>query len=234
MSPVRRQGKQQIPLFTNLPCLHGSGLKPDNKCIFVFQKIREEPHSSCTWGLWVRYFSNQVSNFFSWDTTPQLDAFMLFSGSGQKESIIMRPRAAPNNPSMGIFFLSKQIEFEAVWRLTFKQGPLTVTGNWEQVLIILGELKLDYSQFMSSEAASRHCGLPLSHVPDNNVSILLLLRLASTCGDVSLVRSSDAEHFKHMAVKLLLLWPQRTCHEYVLNWRLSNLRKNFFVLVFIR
>ena len=68
---------------------------------------------------------------------------MLLSRDRNKERIIVRPGATPDDAVVCIFLLMDQIKFEAVRSLAFEQTPLAIARHGQQMLVILCKLKLD-------------------------------------------------------------------------------------------
>lgn len=101
------------------------------------------------------------------------------------------------------------------------------------MLIVLAELKLHHCELVGGQPARRHSRLALGHVPDDDVCVLCLFGLASASSDITLVRGSDAEHLKDVAVQLLLLRPQGASHKNVFDWGFCDGCEEFFVFVLV-
>ena len=87
---------------------------------------------------------------------------------------------------MSVLELLQQLKVQCAL-LALEQAPLAISRAREQMLVVVRKLKLHDSQLVASETARWHRSLPLGHIPDNNVSVLDLLSLASTRRDITLV-----------------------------------------------
>lgn len=134
----------------------------------------------------------------------------------------MAPRDAPNDPRVSILLFFEEREVKGI-RFPLVEGPLTVTRARQKELVTLGELKLHDCQLVSLQTARRYRCLSLCQIPNNDVGVLSLLRLASTRGDVTLVTGGDRENLEDMPIKFLLLRPEGASHQDVLyGWLLNS------------
>lgn len=119
---------------------------------------------------------------------------------------------APNDPLMSVLYLLMQLKLRCRAALSFEYGPHSISGTRNQVLITLWKLELNNSKFVTNKAAGRHRRLCLRKIPDIDVCVLLILRLARGSCTVAFLGNCDTEHLKYVSVQLLLFRPQSPRH----------------------
>ena len=86
------------------------------------------------------------------------------------------------------------------------------------------------SKFVTNKAAGRHRRLCLRKIPDIDVCVLLIFRLARGSCAVAFLGNCDTENLKYVSVQLLLFRPQSPRHKNIFDWRLVDF-DDFFLFV---